>query len=845
MKTKVYFTFLGTTQHRDKDPNLLLGFHKLVAKYAKTKEGSDIAEYLFDGVGCVGTKENPTPGTYVLVGVGEKEKKIAADLVAQSEVSDAEEDEAFSSQEIKKQVVKFSNALTLRLTRYRITGEGVDSLMLEAILYLENLLKENNGVMPLEINLNGFSRGADTCVRLAHILQDFCPETKVNLFLVDPVPGPGRYDDKSSYVIPSNVENCQIIVMANEHIPVIKSQDMDSYVFANMATKVKYNILPGNHSSGILRKPGNQVGSDEAYKLVQDALLKDNIKRGLLPSSTCIYEEYGLVEKKCKIKDLSLKKDYIVYNAQNIKGDISYDKIIKRFKNKKKDVLFLKDGNLYYLDTVFKSITKINYADLSKNKKVIYDFYVNKIKNTPKGFYYNIRVNKDNIRRLVAPNRHIGLNKYQEFSTYCNALFDFNAKSERAKVALYYSRDAMVNRGKHIRCADLFLDEGHRSSFINLFPNLNAWFFKLDYSKNEQKLVIQELIKLKEINYLYAKEFAKHFKFDLDAAISSGQIEKLTTSPIYSEDVYGKEVGRDSLSYLRFSLQNVVNLCKHKILKTEYDRKMVLTIKAILDETFNLPEKMAVKTLQRLVNTINNSKETGVVCFEIRKIIYMPDVQYNNFIEFIRTAENLPGLEEGQKLILRDLFASTMNNKASYFSWEKYIALRDKAIQLQASLLGYSASHKLDDDAIQASTQLSQKLIDFYSVDYGIPTAIDSLVGKLRSYQRWSMFFAYFPKSLNFFDNAKYAKIDKLIDMLNEMPHAAKNDLFTLEKILNKNIEELFSMKSNGGLLQNQSSNFSLLNRYLFNALNKAIISIKNTVMTNQEARPTQTSLKL
>lgn len=839
MKKKVYFTFLGTTQHRDKDYSLLTGFHEAVKEYAKTPEGSKIAEYLFDGVGCVGTEKNPTPGTYTLVGVDEKLKKKVTNFIngraAYNEESSENDDSLYINEdnienhEIRKQIVKFANALTLRLTRYCLTGEGIDSLMFEAILYLQKVIDENHGEMPEEISLKGFSRGADTCVRLAHILQDFCPDTKVNLFLIDPVPGPGRYHDKNSYIIPSNVENCQIVVMANEHLPILKPHDMDSYVFANMSTKVKYNNFVGNHGAGILRKSGKSVKSDESYKLVQDALLRDNIERGFLPKDASLDKEYASVNNVIKVKNLQLYSNYLFINANNIRGAVTYNVINKLIKNTKEDAIFLQRGVLYYVDRQFQSVTKINYYDLSKDQKKLYVALKTKIKNIPHDDYSHYADDlKDYVRLLVGPDRHGCLNYRQQFSLYCNALFDFERKINKAKAKKYYFRDAVLHRDKQTRNASIFLDEGHISLFINLFPNLNAWFLKKKCSEISQNAVMSELKILRELNPKYAVKFAKYFGFNLKDVILQNKIPKQYGLVANSEDVFGKELGHNSLSYLRASLRNIVNLSKHTRFRSTYDKKMVLAIKRTLDVTFDMPEKEALEKLNDLIFNINNSKISGIVYQEIRKIICRPDEKFHEFVKFIQEAPQLEGLDEGQKLILQEFFGTDIKKKAGIFSWEKYIALRNKAIQMQACLTSYVASRDLNEHEISASTQLSQKIIDFYSVDYGIPTVADKLINKLRSYQRWNMFFSYFPRVLSFFDSDKYEKVNKLIDMLLAMPQGAKDDLFIIEKTLNKNICEIFSM-NNASISQMAFAKFGMLNKYLFNILTKTV-DIKNIV---------------
>ncbi len=833
MKKKLNFTFLGTTQHRETHPNLLTEFHYAVTNYAERNPDAKIASYLFDGVGCVGTKEHPTPGTYTLSGIGENIKHKIKDLVLQRETSgdksSIKQDREYNINnfpDVRKQIVKFWNAVTLRLTRYRITGEGIDSLMFEAILYLQNIIKENNGEIPEEINLNGFSRGADTCVRLAHILKDL--GIKVNLFLVDPVPGPGRYHDRNSYTIPSNVTNCQIIIMANEHLPVLKPHDLDSYVFESMATKVKYNNFPGNHSSGVVLKPNSQVGSKESYRLVQDEMLKVHIERGLLPEDYSVKTEYALVGDIYNTKDLSKQQNYTFINLNDFKEVITYDRLdeyIKEYiKSKNRDAIFLQNNTLYYFDRSFKSIVKINYDELTDKQKDIYLHVKNEIQNSDVIKIYRDDID-NNIKSLVSSLGYTTLNSQEKFYLYCKSLSEFETKCKRPLVeSSYHHRDVLVNRDTSIRDSELFLDEGHRNLFIDLFPNLNAWFFRQDYSIKQNE-VIEDLKKLQKVNAKYSTKFENYFSFDINKAIKEGRISTSIHKPSYAKNIYGEELGCDSLSYLRASLRNVVNICRHAHLQSDYDKETFLEIKSVLDSTFSLPEKEAEAQLNNLIEIINDTKKTGIIYHEIRKIICRPDKQLDEFIKSLRVLIESVELDKGQRLIINEIIGEDINKKDYFFSWEKYVRLRDKAIHLQASLATYNYQNNISAQYIRASNQLSQKLIDFYSEDYGIPTTADKIINNLRSYQRWSLFFSYFPLGLGLFDKDKYNKVGLLIENLSSIPNNAKDDLISIGKMLYNNMNNIFALDTEPSIAKTLGNQFGVLNKYLLRILTKAIRS--------------------
>lgn len=259
--TTVSITFLGTCQHRLTHKSVLVSAHDQIQELS-TKPDAQVAAWLIDGPGCYGSIEDPTPGTYFY----HDGKKIVNRAL------------------VDEHVRNFSYLLD---RNYRaVTGEGVESSLLEASTYLEEIIAKNRGKLPKELNLQGFSRGADSCVRLANIIYQMHPSIKINLFLVDPVPGPRRRDDPNSYYLPPSVQDCQINLMLNEHRQPYDPQHEDRYVFTNPKTKVSINYLPGRHGAGLSTREGSALTPKVSQTLVQDGLLKFNIEHGVLPKNT-------------------------------------------------------------------------------------------------------------------------------------------------------------------------------------------------------------------------------------------------------------------------------------------------------------------------------------------------------------------------------------------------------------------------------------------------------------------------------------------------------------------------------------------------------------------------------
>ncbi|KTC81151.1 DUF5621 domain-containing protein [Legionella cherrii] len=250
MKDTVSFFFLGTDCHRSKYEDVLTAFHQAAASGAE-QAGSKVATHLFDGVGSqpdATCTNHPTPGRYIYDPV--KKTKVKATDEKLAGIKDI-----------------------MKLVTGRLLGDGMDDLLFEATLFLQQLILENGGEMPKTVNLHGYSRGADACVRLANLLDNLYPDVKVNLFLVDHVPGAGRADDPNSYIIPKNVQRLETAVMLHEYKPGFDPQDRSRYVFASPhTTKVAIKVYPGWHGKAMLLTPEKKT--NHVPKLLHDDLYR-------------------------------------------------------------------------------------------------------------------------------------------------------------------------------------------------------------------------------------------------------------------------------------------------------------------------------------------------------------------------------------------------------------------------------------------------------------------------------------------------------------------------------------------------------------------------------------------
>lgn len=248
----VSFFFLGTACHRSSYEDALTNFYNATSKHTVSR--------LFDGVGSHPERladTHPTPGRYIYD--PEEDKKIPAN----------------------EKITRGIRDLMQRLQGC-LGGDGMDELLFESILYLENLIRKNDGVMPETINLHGYSRGADACMRLANLLDSMYPNVKVNMFLVDHVPGPGRADDPSSYTVPRNVRKFESVIMLHEYKPGFNPQDRNRYVISNPEkTKVAIKVYPGWHGKAMYLTPDEKT--NHVPRLLHDDFFRFTKETGSLP----------------------------------------------------------------------------------------------------------------------------------------------------------------------------------------------------------------------------------------------------------------------------------------------------------------------------------------------------------------------------------------------------------------------------------------------------------------------------------------------------------------------------------------------------------------------------------
>lgn len=127
------------------------------------------------------------------------------------------------------------------------TGWGVEDNLIEMLLIVSR-----QDPLPETINLCGFSRGADSCLRFANLMDKYYPAVKINIFAVEPVAGPGRREAIEARFIPSNVQHYVSTLAIHQKNPLFEAQDL-SRLYAEDVDHTTVEVLPfpgthGKHS---------------------------------------------------------------------------------------------------------------------------------------------------------------------------------------------------------------------------------------------------------------------------------------------------------------------------------------------------------------------------------------------------------------------------------------------------------------------------------------------------------------------------------------------------------------------------------------------------------------------
>lgn len=127
-----------------------------------------------------------------------------------------------------------------------IAGSGCQDAIREAVQYIDAVIA--TGKKPLVLNMFGYSRGSDTAVRLSNVLYGLYPreEIEINIFAIDPVPGPKRHSSIRSRLV--DVNDYEMVLMCHETRPFLIPQDLAQLEVKNPDI-LRVHMLNGDHGA--------------------------------------------------------------------------------------------------------------------------------------------------------------------------------------------------------------------------------------------------------------------------------------------------------------------------------------------------------------------------------------------------------------------------------------------------------------------------------------------------------------------------------------------------------------------------------------------------------------------
>jgi hypothetical protein len=211
---------------------------------------------------------------------------------------------------------------TLQQVKGLLTGDGFEDAIIEAKQVIKRLI--DTGHKPLTLNLAGFSRGADNILRLSNELNAIYTrdELIINIFAIDPVPGPKRQLATRARIIPELVQDYVAVLQRDESRSVMEVQAKSHLVRQNPSmTTQTYHLYHGPHTAGNYLDDisANEALNPEKHhttRLVYDDLSKFALAHGVKLRNgmkSLNHVVYG-AEKSAPSKALSEGERFYLYN---------------------------------------------------------------------------------------------------------------------------------------------------------------------------------------------------------------------------------------------------------------------------------------------------------------------------------------------------------------------------------------------------------------------------------------------------------------------------------------------------------------------------------------------------
>jgi hypothetical protein len=137
--------------------------------------------------------------------------------------------------------------------RGKISGQGWDENVIRTVNLIQDL-KFDKGQHIDRVNMVGWSRGAVTCIRIAHRMHEiFDNSIECNIFAVDPVAGSdaGLEMDDTRALLP-NVKRYLSILSMHEMRKTFKPQDWSRLAVDPSATTAVMLPMPGVHNAQVM-----------------------------------------------------------------------------------------------------------------------------------------------------------------------------------------------------------------------------------------------------------------------------------------------------------------------------------------------------------------------------------------------------------------------------------------------------------------------------------------------------------------------------------------------------------------------------------------------------------------
>jgi hypothetical protein len=134
-----------------------------------------------------------------------------------------------------------------------VSGFGWEDNVLHAMEVIKAINGGSNQKIT-HINMAGWSRGAITCGMLAHALANDAATRSiyVNIFALDPVPGPGNFGPEQ-VTIPGNCLNYTGVFQEDEARKIMRPAVPDPLNEEESDTHFKWFYMPGAHNTGVMR----------------------------------------------------------------------------------------------------------------------------------------------------------------------------------------------------------------------------------------------------------------------------------------------------------------------------------------------------------------------------------------------------------------------------------------------------------------------------------------------------------------------------------------------------------------------------------------------------------------